>query len=297
MKNVTVIGAGTMGAGIAQVFAHKGHEVSLVDVSDTTLERGRSTIERSLSRFVKKEKCSESDKQATLTRIRYSTQLREAASVAELIVEAATEDLGLKQTLFRQIDEAAPASCLLATNTSSLSITKIAAVTRRPKQVIGMHFMNPVPMMRLVEIIRGYATSSTTADRIVSIVLSLEKTPVQVRDYPGFVANRILMPMINEAIYALHEGVADVKAIDEIMQLGMSHPIGPLRLADFIGLDVCLSILRVLYEGIGQPKYAPCPLLVKMVEAGYLGLKTSEGFYIYEQNKVTGISKRLLPLT
>ena len=295
MKNVTVIGAGTMGTGIAQLFAYKGHSVTLLDVSNTALERGKSTIVRSLSRFVKKEKCNEEEKQATLARIRYSTQLSEAVSVAELVVEAATEALVLKQDLFRKLDEQAPSSCLLATNTSSISITKIAAITRRPQQVIGMHFMNPVPVMKLVEVICGYSTSSSTAERIVSLALSLGKTPIQVQDYPGFVTNRVLMPMINEAICTLHEGVADVKAIDEIMQLGMSHPMGPLRLADFIGLDVCLSILRVLYEGLGQPKYVPCPLLVKMVEAGHLGAKTSEGFYIYEENKAVGVSKYLLP--
>ena len=279
-----------MGAGIAQLFAQHAHDVSLVDVDPKTLQQAEAAIAQSLSRFVKKERCTENEKKSALARITYGTNLQPVVATAGIVIEAATEQLALKKDLCRQVDEAAPASCLLATNTSSLSITQIATATKRPEQVIGMHFMNPVPLMPLVEIICGYATSETTATRIVSLAHRLKKTPIQVQDYPGFVSNRILLPMINEAIYALHEGVAGVEAIDKIMQLGMAHPMGPLRLADFIGLDVCLNILKVLHQGFGLPKYAPCPRLVNMVEAGYLGAKVGEGFYLYTDGKAVAVS-------
>ncbi len=279
-----------MGAGIAQLFAQHAHDVSLVDVDPKTLQQAEAASAQSLSRFVKKERCTENEKKSALARITYGTNLQPVVATAGIVIEAATEQLALKKDLFRQVDEAAPASCLLATNTSSLSITQIATATKRPEQVIGMHFMNPVPLMPLVEIICGYATSETTATRIVSLARSLKKTPIQAQDYPGFVSNRILLPMINEAIYALHEGVAGVEAIDKIMQLGMAHPMGPLRLADFIGLDVCLNILKVLHQGFGLPKYAPCPRLVNMVEAGYLGAKVGEGFYLYTDGKAVAVS-------
>jgi 3-hydroxybutyryl-CoA dehydrogenase len=281
IKQVTVIGAGTMGNGIAHVFAQSGFDVTLVDVRQEALDRARSTIERNLDRLIKKEKISEEEKQSTLERITTSTELASGVSRANLVVEAATENVELKLKIFKSMDEAAPADCLLATNTSSISITQIAAVTKRPEQVIGMHFMNPVPIMKLVEVIRGYATSDATCASIMQLSSKLGKIPVEVNDYPGFVANRILMPMINEAIISLHEGVAGVEEIDTVMKLGMAHPMGPLQLADFIGLDVCLSILKVLQDGLGNPKYAPCPLLVNMVTAGHLGVKSGQGFYLH----------------
>ncbi|MGV0925544.1 3-hydroxyacyl-CoA dehydrogenase family protein [Empedobacter tilapiae] len=285
MKNITVIGAGTMGNGIAHVFAQSGFAVNLVDVSQDSLDRGLKTIAGNLDRMIAKEKIFEADKTATLNNITTFTDTVEAVKNADLVVEAATENLDLKLKIFKQIDEAAPANAILASNTSSISITKIASVTSRPKQVIGMHFMNPVPMMKLVEIIRGYDTTDEVTKAIMEMSEKLGKVPVEVNDYPGFIANRILMPMINEAIYSLYEGVAGVKEIDEVMKLGMAHPMGPLQLADFIGLDVCLSILEVLYDGFKNPKYAPCPLLVNMVTAGKKGVKSGEGFYDYSESK------------
>lgn len=285
MKNITVIGAGTMGNGIAHVFAQAGFLVNLVDVSKESLEKGLKTIETNLDRMLSKEIITESEKAATLNNIKVFTDVKDAVKEAELVVEAATENLDLKLSIFKQIDEFAPEKAILASNTSSISITKIASVTNRPKQVIGMHFMNPVPMMKLVEIICGYDTSNETTNKIVEITEKLNKIPVEVNDYPGFIANRILMPMINEAIYSLYEGVAGIKQIDEVMKLGMAHPMGPLQLADFIGLDVCLSILEVLYDGFKNPKYAPCPLLVNMVTAGKKGVKSGEGFYDYSESK------------
>ena len=281
MKRVAVIGAGTMGNGIAHVFAQSGHTVALVDVRAAALERAQSTIDRNLDRLVSKEKLTVADKEATLARLTFSTEMHGAVSDADLVVEAATERLDLKLKIFDQLDAAAPPHCILATNTSSISITRIASATSRPAQVIGMHFMNPVPIMKLVEVIRGYDTSDATADTTIALSKQLGKIPVVVNDYPGFIANRILMPMINEAICSLHEGVAGVAEIDEVMKLGMAHPMGPLHLADFIGLDVCLSILKVLHDGFGQPKYAPSPLLVNMVMAGKLGVKSGEGFYVH----------------
>lgn len=293
MKNIVVIGAGTMGNGIAHVFAMNDYAVSLVDISEAALERALATISKNLDRMVKKEKISEADKAATLSNITTSTSLNEAAANADLVVEAATENIDLKLKIFKQIDAAAPANAILATNTSSISITKIAAETSRPDKVIGMHFMNPVPVMKLVEVIRGYATSDEVTDKIMAMSKNLGKIPTEVNDYPGFIANRILMPMINEAIYSLYESVAGVEEIDTVMKLGMAHPMGPLQLADFIGLDVCLSILNVLHDGFGNPKYAPCPLLVNMVTAGYLGRKTGEGFYKYEKgSKEVVVSSR-----
>lgn len=281
MKNVVVIGAGTMGNGISHVFAMQGYKVQLVDVSEQALSKAMATIEKNLDRMLRKEKIDEAGKTATLANITPGADLTKAAANADLIVEAATENVDLKLKIFKQMDEAAPEGCILATNTSSISITKIAAVTSRPELVIGMHFMNPVPVMKLVEVIRGYATSDETLNTIMELSKNLKKVPVEVNDYPGFIANRILMPMINEAIYSLYESVAGVEEIDTVMKLGMAHPMGPLQLADFIGLDVCLSILNVLYDGFGQDKYAPCPLLVNMVTAGKLGAKTGEGFYRY----------------
>lgn len=281
MRKISVIGSGTMGNGIAHVFAQNGYEVALIDVSGDALERAVATIGKNLDRQVQKEILSEEDKKLTLERIATFTSTEEGVKEADLVVEAATENFDIKQKIFEIMDSHAPDGAILATNTSSISITKIAAVTKRPDKVIGMHFMNPVPVMKLVEVIRGYATSQETTQAVMEMSQSLKKVPVEVNDYPGFVANRILMPMINEAIISLHEGVAGVEAIDTVMKLGMAHPMGPLQLADFIGLDVCLSILNVLYEGLGNPKYAPCPLLVNMVTAGYLGAKTGEGFYKY----------------
>ncbi|NVK26490.1 MAG: 3-hydroxybutyryl-CoA dehydrogenase [Flavobacteriia bacterium] len=283
MKNITVIGAGTMGNGIAHVFAQHGYNVRLFDIKQESLDRALATIGKNMDRQVSKELISEDDKAAALGRLTTSTELKPSVENADLVVEAATERIDIKLDLFRQLDEMTPASCILATNTSSISITKIAAATNRADKVIGMHFMNPVPVMKLIEIIRGYSTSDETTDLIVDLSKKLNKIPVPCNDYPGFVANRILMPMINEAIISLHEGVAGVSEIDSIMKLGMAHPMGPLQLADFIGLDVCLSILNVLHEGFGNPKYAPCPLLVNMVTAGKLGVKSGEGFYDYSE--------------
>ena len=279
MKNIAVIGSGTMGNGIAHTFAQFGYLVNLIDISDKALEKGINTITKNLDRQVSKGILSEEEKKATLDRISSFTSLEEGVKNVSLVVEAATENIDLKLQIFRDIDKFAPADSILASNTSSISITKIAAVTSRPEKVIGMHFMNPVPVMKLVEIIRGYSTTDEVTKTIFSISKDLNKVPVEVNDYPGFIANRILMPMINEAIYSLYEGVAGVNEIDTVMKLGMAHPMGPLQLADFIGLDVCLAILRVLHDGFGQPKYAPCPLLVNMVTAGKLGIKSGEGFY------------------
>ena len=281
MKNISVIGSGTMGNGIAHVFAQNGFDVALIDISESALEKALATIGKNLDRQVQKELISSDDKSAALGRIKTFTSTEEGVANADLVVEAATENFDIKKKIFEAMDAAAPKKAILSTNTSSISITKIAAVTKRPSQVIGMHFMNPVPVMKLVEVIRGYATSDETTTTIMEMSKNLKKVPVEVNDYPGFVANRILMPMINEAIITLHEGVAGVEEIDTVMKLGMAHPMGPLQLADFIGLDVCLSILNVLYEGLGNTKYAPCPLLVNMVTAGYLGAKTGEGFYKY----------------
>ncbi len=281
MKNISVIGSGTMGNGIAHLFAQQGFSVALVDLSTDQLQKGMAAIAKNMDRQISKETLTEAEKAASLQRITSFTTLADGVKIADLVVEAATEKLEIKLELFQELDRLAPSSAILASNTSSISITQIAAVTQRPGQVIGMHFMNPVPVMKLVEVIRGYATSEETSKRIMDLSLQLDKVPVDVRDYPGFVANRILMPMINEAIYTLFEGVAGVSEIDTVMKLGMAHPMGPLQLADFIGLDVCLSILRVLHEGFGNPKYAPCPLLVNMVAAGFKGVKSGEGFYCY----------------
>ena len=283
MKNITVIGAGTMGNGIAHVFAQSGFNVQLFDISEDALQRALATIGKNMDRQIAKELLSEGDKAAALDRLQTGTDLGAAVAAADLVVEAATENTAIKFQLFKDLDELAPTNCILASNTSSISITKIAAQTSRPDKVIGMHFMNPVPVMKLVEIINGYSTSKETTDAVVQMSASLGKVPVSCNDYPGFVANRILMPMINEAIIALHEGVAGVEEIDTIMKLGMAHPMGPLQLADFIGLDVCLSILNVLYDGLGNTKYAPCPLLVNMVTAGKKGVKSGEGFYDYSK--------------
>ena len=279
MKNVAVIGAGTMGNGIAHTFAQFGYKVSLIDIAQASLDKGLATITKNLDRMVAKEKISAADKDATLANITTFTSTEEGVNGVDLVVEAATENVDLKLKIFKQLSEITPGNVILATNTSSISITQIAAVTNRPDKVIGMHFMNPVPIMKLVEIIRGYSTSDDVTNLIMETSKNLGKVPVEVNDYPGFVANRILMPMINEAIITLHEGVAGVEEIDTVMKLGMAHPMGPLQLADFIGLDVCLAILEVLYEGFGNPKYAPCPLLVNMVTAGKKGVKTGEGFY------------------
>ncbi len=279
MKNIAVIGSGTMGNGIAHTFALQGFSVNLVDISETSLQKGIATITKNLDRQVAKETITEQQKSATLANITTFTSLEEGVKSVELVVEAATENLELKLAIFRDLDKYTSADTLLASNTSSISITKIASVTSRPDKVIGMHFMNPVPLMKLVEIIRGYSTSDVVTKTIIDLSIALQKVPVEVNDYPGFIANRILMPMINEAISSLYEGVAGVSEIDTVMKLGMAHPMGPLQLADFIGLDVCLSILRVLQDGFGNPKYAPCPLLVNMVTAGKLGVKSGEGFY------------------
>ena len=281
MQNISVIGAGTMGNGIAHVFAQKGFRVNLIDTQPQQLEKAIGTIGKNLDRQISKGALTEADKQRTLAAITTYSAIPEGIASAELVVEAATENTELKLSIFRQLDEHAPAGCVLATNTSSISITRIASVTRRPGSVIGLHFMNPVPVMKLIEVINGYATNSGTTEKILAIAAALDKIPCVVNDYPGFIANRILMPMINEAIYSLYEGVAGVQEIDTVMKLGMAHPMGPLQLADFIGLDVCHSILKVLQDGFGNPKYAPCPLLTNMVTAGYLGVKCGEGFYRY----------------
>jgi 3-hydroxybutyryl-CoA dehydrogenase len=293
MNTISVIGSGTMGNGIAHIFAQYGHQVSLIDVQQLALDKALVTISKNLDRQVAKGSLTEDDKQDALGRIQSFTSLEEGVRHADLVIEAATENLQVKLDLFRQLDELCPPNAILASNTSSISITKIGAVTKRPDKVIGMHFMNPVPVMKLVEVIKGYATSKETTDFVMEISSKLEKKPVEVNDYPGFVANRILMPMINEAICTLFEGVAGIEEIDTVMKLGMAHPMGPLQLADFIGLDVCLSILRVLHDGFGNPKYAPCPLLVNMVEAGFKGVKTGEGFYEYTPgSKELKVSKR-----
>ena len=281
MKNIAVIGAGTMGNGIAHVFAQHGFTVSLVDVSQDQLNKAIDTIAKNFDRQVAKGSIELSLKETAIKNISTFTSIASGVKNAEMVIEAATENTELKLDIFRQLDEWAPPSCILATNTSSISITKIASVTKRPERVIGMHFMNPVPVMKLVEIINGYATLPGVTELVVSLSHELGKTPCVVNDYPGFIANRILMPMINEAIYSLYEGIAGVEEIDTIMKLGMAHPMGPLQLADFIGLDVCLSILNVLHDGFGNPKYAPCPLLVNMVMAKKLGIKSGEGFYTY----------------
>jgi 3-hydroxybutyryl-CoA dehydrogenase len=281
MDKVSVIGSGTMGNGIAHVFAMNNFNVSIIDVSEAALQKGLATIEKNLSRQVEKGTITEDTKIAALGNIKSFTSLAEGVAGSSLIVEAATENSDLKLKIFRDLDASSPSHAILASNTSSISITKIAAATKRPDKVIGMHFMNPVPVMKLVEVIRGYSTSDEVTKTIMDLSVKLGKVPVEVNDYPGFVANRILMPMINEAVYALFENVAGVSEIDTVMKLGMAHPMGPLQLADFIGLDVCLSILRVLQEGFGNPKYAPCPLLVNMVQAGQLGVKSGQGFYTY----------------
>jgi len=285
MKNIAVIGAGTMGNGIAHTFAQSGFIVKLIDISEEALKKGMATITKNLDRMIAKEKISETDKINTLNNISTFKTLSEGVKKSDLVIEAATENVDLKLKLFKQLDETAPTDAILATNTSSISITQIAAMTSRPERVIGMHFMNPVPIMKVVEVITGYNTSPTVTKLIMALSKKLGKIPTEVNDYPGFVANRILMPMLNEAIETLYNGVAGVKEIDTVMKLGMAHPMGPLALADFIGLDVCLSILKVMYEGFKNPKYAPCPLLVNMVRAGKLGIKSGEGFYNYSQHK------------
>ena len=285
MQNIAVIGAGTMGNGIAHVFAQNGHNVHLIDISEDSLTKGLANISKNLDRMLAKEKISESDKKATLDRISTFTTLKDGVANVDLVVEAASENLNVKLGIFKELDAICNEKTILATNTSSISITQIAAATNRPQKVIGMHFMNPVPIMQLVEIIRGYNTSNETTAQIMELSMQLGKTPTEVNDYPGFVANRILMPMINEAIETLYNGVAGVSEIDTVMKLGMAHPMGPLQLADFIGLDVCLSILNVMYDGFKNPKYAPCPLLVNMVMAKKLGVKSGEGFYDYSESK------------
>ncbi|MFT4801280.1 MAG: 3-hydroxybutyryl-CoA dehydrogenase [Flavobacteriaceae bacterium] len=295
MKNIAVIGAGTMGNGIAHTFAQFDYKVQLIDVSENSLKKGIATITKNLDRMVAKEKITEEDKQRTLNNITTNTSLQEGVKYASLVVEAATENLKLKLNIFRDLDKFCPEDTILASNTSSISITQIAAVTSRPEMVIGMHFMNPVPIMKLVEIIKGYNTSKETYDIVKEISEKLNKIPVEVNDYPGFVANRILIPMINEAIETLYNGVAGVQEIDTVMKLGMAHPMGPLQLADFIGLDVCLSILNVMHDGFKNPKYAPCPLLVNMVRAGKLGIKSGEGFYDYsESRRAENVSKQFI---
>jgi len=295
MKNVAVIGAGTMGNGIAHTFAQSGFQVQLIDVNKEALKKGIQTIATNLDRMVAKDKITEQQKIDTLKNITPFTNIKEGVDNASLVVEAATENLDLKLKIFKALDEACSDSAILATNTSSISITQIAAVTSRPERVIGMHFMNPVPIMKLVEIIRGYSTSNEVTSTIMELSKTLGKNPVEVNDYPGFVANRILMPMLNESIETLYNGVAGVNEIDTVMKLGMAHPMGPLQLADFIGLDVCLSILNVMYEGFKNPKYAPCPLLVNMVMAGKLGVKSGEGFYDYsESRKAENVSKQFM---
>lgn len=281
MKNIAVIGAGTMGNGIAHVFAQTSYKVNLIDVSAEALKKALATIEKNLDRQLAKQAITEEVKQAALRNITTYSDVKAGVSGVDLVVEAATENVDLKLKIFKDLDEACAPDVILATNTSSISITRIASVTKRPEKVIGMHFMNPVPVMKLVEVIRGYSTTDTVTNKIMHLSKDLGKIPVEVNDYPGFIANRILMPMINEAIYSLYEGVAGVEEIDTVMKLGMAHPMGPLQLADFIGLDVCLSILNVLHQGFGNPKYAPCPLLVNMVQAGHKGVKSGNGFYVY----------------
>jgi 3-hydroxybutyryl-CoA dehydrogenase len=281
MKNITVIGSGTMGNGIAHVFAQNGYAVSLVDVNEAALKKAIEIISKNLDRQVTKGSLTEEQKVTTLANIKTFTALKDGVAQADLVVEAATENVTIKLDIFRQLDELAPAHCILASNTSSISITKIGSVTKRADKVIGMHFMNPVPVMKLIEVINGYKTAKEVTNTVVNLSKAIGKIPAEANDYPGFIANRILMPMINEAIWTLHEGVGTVESIDTVMKLGMAHPMGPLQLADFIGLDVCLAILHVLHDGLGNPKYAPCPLLVNMVMAGNLGAKSGEGFYKY----------------
>jgi len=281
MKNISVIGGGTMGNGIAHVFAQSGYQVTLIDIKQEMLDKAVATITKNMDRLIAKEKLTETEKNDALSRLQTTTDLKSGVSNADLVVEAATENVTIKLQLFRDIDAAAPTHAILASNTSSISITKIASVTGRPDKVIGMHFMNPVPVMKLVEVIEGFKTDKSVTDTIFDLSRKLGKIPALTQDYPGFIANRILMPMINEAIISLNEGVAGVEEIDTIMKLGMAHPMGPLQLADFIGLDVCLAILNVLHEGLGNPKYAPCPLLVNMVTSGDLGVKSGRGFYDY----------------
>ncbi|MEO9513527.1 MAG: 3-hydroxybutyryl-CoA dehydrogenase [Flavobacteriaceae bacterium] len=285
MRTIAIIGAGTMGNGIAHVFAQNGFQVHLIDVAQTSLDKGMATITKNLDRMLSKESITSKEKENTLSNIATFINLKEGVSNADLVIEAATENLDIKLQVFRDLDEICKANTILATNTSSISITQIAAVTNRPEKVIGMHFMNPVPIMKLVEVIRGYSTSNEVTQTIMELAIRLGKTPTEVHDYPGFVANRILMPMLNEAIETLYNGVAGVQEIDTVMKLGMAHPMGPLQLADFIGLDVCLSILNVMYDGFKNPKYAPCPLLVNMVNAGKLGIKSGEGFYDYSASR------------
>jgi 3-hydroxybutyryl-CoA dehydrogenase len=295
MKNVAIIGAGTMGNGIAHTFAQYGYKVHLIDISQTVLDKGLATISKNLDRMVLKERISEQEKQHTLNNISSFTSIKEGVQNTGLVIEAATENNDLKLKIFKELDQVCDNDTILATNTSSISITKIAAATSRPDKVIGMHFMNPVPIMKLIEVIRGYSTSDDVTNIIMELAKKLDKVPVEVNDYPGFIANRILMPMLNEAIYSLYEGVAGVYEIDTVMKLGMAHPMGPLQLADFIGLDVCLSIMNVLYNGFGNPKYAPCPLIVNMVNAGKLGVKSGEGFYDYsESRKAEKIAKQFI---
>ena len=292
MKNIAVIGAGTMGNGIAHTFAQFNYKVQLIDISEAALEKGMATITKNLDRMVAKEKISEADKVKTLGNIATFTSIKEGVKNTSLVIEAATENAILKAKIFKELDEVCAEETILATNTSSISITQIAGVTKRPEKVIGMHFMNPVPIMKLVEIIRGYNTADEVMNFTVELSKKINKIPVEVNDYPGFVANRILMPMINESIETLYNGVAGVAEIDTVMMLGMAHPMGPLQLADFIGLDVCLSILNVMYDGFKNPKYAPCPLLVNMVNAGKLGVKSGEGFYDYlESRKAEKVAK------
>lgn len=295
MKNIAVIGAGTMGNGIAHTFAQFNYNVQLIDISQAALDRGVATIAKNLDRMVSKGKITEADKEQTLANITTYTSIKEGTQYASLVVEAATENLDLKTKIFEELDKVCPDDTILATNTSSISITQIAAATKRPEMVIGMHFMNPVPIMKLVEIIRGYNTSDEVMNFTVELSKKINKIPVEVNDYPGFVANRILMPMINESVETLYNGVAGVQEIDTVMKLGMAHPMGPLQLADFIGLDVCLSILEVMYDGFKNPKYAPCPLLVNMVRAGKLGVKSGEGFYDYSKSrKAEHVSKQFV---
>lgn len=285
IQDIAVIGAGTMGNGIAHVFAQHGYQTNLIDINEAALEKGMGTISRNLDRMVAKEKITEADKAETLSRIKTFTSMEAGVAGRQLVVEAATENVTLKLDIFKQLDSLCPAETILATNTSSISITHIAAATTAPERVIGMHFMNPVPIMKLVEVIRGYSTSDEVLNTVMDLSRKISKIPTEVNDYPGFIANRILMPMINEAIESLYHGVAGVSEIDTVMKLGMAHPMGPLQLADFIGLDVCLSILNVMYDGFKNPKYAPCPLLVNMVTAGKLGVKSGEGFYDYSESR------------
>ncbi len=281
MKNIAVIGSGTMGNGIAHLFAQNGFKVALIDISEDSLKKGVATIEKNLSRQVEKGTLTKDGKDQAIANITTTTFLKEGVKEAQLVIEAATENVDLKLKIFREIDENTRPETILASNTSSISITKIASVTKSPDKVIGMHFMNPVPIMKLVEVIRGYSTTDDVTKTVMDLSVQLGKVPVEVNDYPGFISNRILMPMINESIYSLYEGVAGVAEIDTVMKLGMAHPMGPLQLADFIGLDVCLSILNVMRDGFGNPKYAPCPLLVNMVQAGHKGIKSGNGFYKY----------------